>query len=527
MDPLHDSAVPGTARVFWIDRVSPAKLLIVAGFSFAVAMLGTTTWAHYSRSANDVIQRSHSLLGEMTTAAALGQPDVVLTLARDMERQRSGLRVWIFANDGRDLLGGHALAGATKDVIERRALAGPRSLGWLAVTARDGDQLLGSTARWFAADGLFILLRLSTLAVVTICLGGWLSARRMRAFGARFGVELPVAGADDLFGRLEDELRKIVQRANDGEVRLTALFENMPGNAYHLTAIAGQPIRAWPAVISPQGLTPARTAANKAGQRSAGEYVRNLAFEDRTHYERQRDAAIAANIRWQLEFRTVDGNGETRWLQDRGHATRDAQGQVKRIDGFLMDVTAQHHSDEQHRVLTRAIEQSASEILLVEPLQLRLNYANRGARQNLQLADDSAAEALELRELAALSDDFVRALGPLMRAEQQELRARLTMRRRDASTYVSDVVCSIVGEGVDRALLMVALDVTDQVRLEDELRASKERSALVLQASPEGKTLHNLACGSSAWARSSSNMVHKKQPGRRSREHRDFRLNPA
>jgi diguanylate cyclase (GGDEF)-like protein/PAS domain S-box-containing protein len=48
---------------------------------------------------------------------------------------------------------------------------------------------------------------------------------------------------------------------------------------------------------------------------------------------------------WTLEYRLVDGTGETRWIRDYTHAVRGPEGVVTAYEGYIIDVTAQKRAE--------------------------------------------------------------------------------------------------------------------------------------------------------------------------------------
>ncbi len=75
-------------------------------------------------------------------------------------------------------------------------------------------------------------------------------------------------------------------------------------------------------------------------------------FEQLTHEEdraRIRDGieqAIQADQSFDLEYRIVHRNGELRWVNERGKAIRNPQGDIEALEGFIQDITARKQSEE-------------------------------------------------------------------------------------------------------------------------------------------------------------------------------------
>lgn len=63
--------------------------------------------------------------------------------------------------------------------------------------------------------------------------------------------------------------------------------------------------------------------------------------EDRGWVEREIFAAIDRNEAWDIEYRILRADGETRWVRERGTLSGDSAGVVKFMDGFILDITYQ------------------------------------------------------------------------------------------------------------------------------------------------------------------------------------------
>src|SRR5690606_28762226 len=76
-----------------------------------------------------------------------------------------------------------------------------------------------------------------------------------------------------------------------------------------------------------------------------------ISYEEITHPDdraRVRQAithAIAANERFDLEYRIRRADGAIRWVWERGIAIRDAAGRVEAIEGIVEDVTERMESE--------------------------------------------------------------------------------------------------------------------------------------------------------------------------------------
>lgn len=68
--------------------------------------------------------------------------------------------------------------------------------------------------------------------------------------------------------------------------------------------------------------------------------------EDRARIREGVEQAIQADQSFDLEYRIVHRNGELRWVNERGKAIRNPQGDIEALEGFIQDITARKQSEE-------------------------------------------------------------------------------------------------------------------------------------------------------------------------------------
>ncbi len=69
--------------------------------------------------------------------------------------------------------------------------------------------------------------------------------------------------------------------------------------------------------------------------------------EDRPLVRSAIDAAVQIHKQYQFEYRIVCKNGEIKWVLEKGNAVYDRKHDVAFLDGFVMDVSAQHRAEEE------------------------------------------------------------------------------------------------------------------------------------------------------------------------------------
>jgi PAS domain S-box-containing protein len=116
--------------------------------------------------------------------------------------------------------------------------------------------------------------------------------------------------------------------------------------------------------------------------------------EDIKRMEAQRDAALANHEPFDLEFRVFHSSGQVRWIAGRGAAEYDETGQITRVLGINIDITAIKKAEEVLRELNTTLE------VKVAQRTAQLEYRARQLQKlTLEL---SQAEERERRRVAVL-----------------------------------------------------------------------------------------------------------------------------
>lgn len=151
--------------------------------------------------------------------------------------------------------------------------------------------------------------------------------------------------------------------------------------------------------------------------------------EDRAPVARAMQAAIRNGEPYENSYRIVRPDGGERYIRDRGHVVRDADGKVRRYVGVAADVTEQREAEEDRRRyqeelahVTRlaTMGQMASELAheINQPLAAIANYAQGSIRRLKGSAgpvEDGLMQSLEQIEgQAARAGDIIRHLRELV-----------------------------------------------------------------------------------------------------------------
>ena len=99
--------------------------------------------------------------------------------------------------------------------------------------------------------------------------------------------------------------------------------------------------------------------------------------DDIERIEAERDAALAHRQPFDLEFRILHSSGEIRWLSAKGKAIYSPAGEIVRVTGINVDITARKQTEEALRLTTERFElalQNSRIVVFTQDLDLRYTW---------------------------------------------------------------------------------------------------------------------------------------------------------
>ncbi len=216
--------------------------------------------------------------------------------------------------------------------------------------------------------------------------------------------------------------------------------------------------------------------------------------EDRAHVVASLLAAVAGEEpTWSAEYRYRRSDGADGFVFTRACFLRGEGGRVVRALGAMTDMTARKQAEERLRRLATAVEQ-ATELIIVLDRQGTIEYVNPAFVRNTGFM-----------QIDALGQPFwflFEAPGEVPPLELIERRIQETgswsdrykFRRKDGSALSEQLVISPIREqGVDTVgFVLVARDVTNEMKLEEQVRFSQKMEAIGLLAGGVAHDFNNI-----------------------------------
>jgi len=125
------------------------------------------------------------------------------------------------------------------------------------------------------------------------------------------------------------------EELKDSRDQFKALVSNIPGITYRCLADENWTMLYMSGGIDPLSGYPATDFINNAVRT----YASVIHPDDRDWLSQEVEQFVAQGLPWRFQYRVAHKDGSVRFVEERGRAEFDASGQLRYLDGFIIDVT--------------------------------------------------------------------------------------------------------------------------------------------------------------------------------------------
>lgn len=185
-----------------------------------------------------------------------------------------------------------------------------------------------------------------------------------------------------------------------------------------------------------------------------------------------------------FDYRALTENGKIRWMHVRGEMIMDDTGQPLRLQGIAQDITERRQTEQQLRKLSRAVEQSASTIVITDTAG-NIEYVNPKFTEITGYSPEEViGENPRILKSGFTSNEDYKQLWQMI-ASGKEWHGELLNKKKNGELFWEYATISpILNENRETThFLAVKEDITERKRAEEEIRRRAEETSALLQTS--------------------------------------------
>ncbi|MCX7362070.1 MAG: PAS-domain containing protein [Alphaproteobacteria bacterium] len=288
----------------------------------------------------------------------------------------------------------------------------------------------------------------------------------------------------ELNATLEKRVLERTAALDEAERFQRSLVASMPGMVYSCQRDAGG---GWRGNFASEGSRDLVGVAPEDLVSGAVVYVKLIHPDDRLKmWQRWREEAEAGRS-FELEYRVRHRDGSLRWILDRAHGIRDKAGNVTRVEGLMMDVTARKHAEtELARVRDNLVDalESLDHNLILYDGQDRLVLFTPHLYEQYPEAHRYFVPGQSFEQIFTNAVEAGAIAVPPGRAKQDFIAERVARHRAaDGATterHLTDGRVLHISErpSPSGGIVAIGRDVTERLKIEQQLREAQRMEAI-------------------------------------------------
>ena len=293
-------------------------------------------------------------------------------------------------------------------------------------------------------------------------------------------------------GRDISEVKQKTDALRENERRLSRLMENLFGMVYRC-----KNDRDWTMEFVSAG------CSELTGYRPEDILHNNkVSYNDLIHPEDQQriwdeiQAALSRKDHYILEYRICTAGGKEKWVWEQGSGVFSQDGEVLALEGFISDITDRKQAEEERARLAAAIEQ-ADETVVITDRDGTIQYVNPAFER---ITGYAKTEAIGLNPRVLKSgkhnDAFYKELWNTV-SGGETWKGHFINKKKNGGLYEEEATITPVKSDDDTIVNFVAVkrDVTQELRLEDQIRQAQKMEAIGTLAGGIAHDFNNILGG--------------------------------
>lgn len=199
--------------------------------------------------------------------------------------------------------------------------------------------------------------------------------------------------------------------------------------------------------------------------------------DDRNKFLASLDKGGSVTKDFEAKLRCKDGR--VLWVSTTSRLILDDDGVMLGVEGISRDITASKRLEEINTRLGRIVENSQSEIYVIDAQTMKFLLVNRGARENLGYSMHELSQMNPYGLQVGMSEEkFASSLQPLIDGQASAIDLEITIQRKDGSQYAALANIQLAADEIVPAFFAMVQDLTETKRVTSQLLQTQKYAAM-------------------------------------------------